>query len=238
MTEKPKTEKPKPFPELVDLRAVTREADRFLTQVIIHNPHTMGQHIWIQAGLSDLSKGKRPFLRIRLDYGVTDFEHDSAIAVTLPLVGLKFKSAYNGTVFAEGWINPTEPFNVPPPGYNPAGAEGVHLCDHYPICKKDPHPMIDNFVPPEDRELWNKIRGWRVEIILSPHSEWKPEKAPEPKPNPYREVAEKLAEILGRSEVRLFKNTLDEVETLWVRLEELAEENPAPSAQASKSDVE
>lgn len=208
-------------PELVDLRAVTRDADRFLTEVRVVIPESRNEHVWIKAGLGDLiNEGNNQGIRIRLKAGVTDGEHDSAIAVSIPLIGLEFEFVSNGVLYAKAWIatNPGNPFRVSPPGYNPAGAEGVHICSGDSGCST-PHPMVD-YLPPETPELWSRMRGWKVKIMMSPHVE-------KTKPNAWRELAEELAEITGRS--RVFEKlpnveTKTEVSTLWERMRLLVDE--------------
>ena len=168
-----KQEKPPPWAELLDLRSVTRDADTFTTTVLIRDPETYRSVVWIKAGKADLrNEGDQQFLRIRLDYGVTDFEHDSAIAVNIDLIGLKFESVYNGTLCAKAWIATEKEsmFRVPQSGYNPSEADDVLTCES---CKK-PHPLVE-YLPEENHKLWHKLRGSQIEIRLGPYSDWKPE---------------------------------------------------------------
>ncbi len=156
-----------PFVELLDLRSVTREADRFTTTVRVKDPRTLRWYTWILAGLADLrNEGNQQFLRIRLDYGVTDGDHSSAIAVNIDLIGLSLGSIHNGGLDAKAWISTTSPFNIPSPGYDPVKADDMELCTW---CD-DPHPIVE-YLPAEDLELWRKLRGLEVQIIFNPQSD-------------------------------------------------------------------
>ena len=160
------------FP-LIDLRAVTRQSDRYMTTVRLHRDHFRSKE-WIvmgQARLVARYRSQGPTIwtfDAYLTEGVTDFEHDSAYAIRIPLVGVEFRSVYYGQTEVIAAIDPMdfEGFHVPPPGYNPMKHPDAHECksEH---CE-EPHVIVPegNYVPPNNVELFKMVRGRFVEITF------------------------------------------------------------------------
>ncbi len=102
---------------------------------------------------------------------MTDPEHDSAYALSLPLVGVEFGDISYHTAEFSGWVDNCDPhgFHVPDPGYNPLQDKGVVICKVYPDCKRKPHKVVPEgfFVPPVNPTLYQKVRGMRVTIRIS-----------------------------------------------------------------------
>jgi hypothetical protein len=97
----------------------------------------------------------------------TDFEHDSAYALSLPLIGLEFQGVHYHQTQIRAWVgvNP-EHFHVPLPGYDPTKHPKAVVCTNCP--KK--HPIVPEgfYFPPFERELFKKIRGREVLIKVGP----------------------------------------------------------------------
>jgi len=171
--DKRECEECKRFPFL-DLRGITREPDRHLTRVKLYHDHFRGKE-WIIMGQArlvarDRSQGPSVWtFDAYLPANVTDFEHDSAYAIRMGLVGVEFKNVYYGHTEIVAVIDPMdfEGFHVPSPGYNPMKLEGAHQCmsDH---CKREPHIVVPegNYVPPNNVDLFRMVRGRFVEITF------------------------------------------------------------------------
>jgi hypothetical protein len=116
----------------------------------------------------------------------TDYEHDSAYAFVLPLIGLEVEMVRENRLFATAWIEPdcATSIHVPVVGWDPyADGSGATPC---PRCEKngeEPHLMVEQYIPPSpavamDRALqqdatldeltgvYNEVRGRRVSIVL------------------------------------------------------------------------
>ena len=108
--------------------------------------------------------------------GVTDFEHDSAWALRLPLIGLTWDGllVHYHTAHLLAWVDPDDldGFNVPGPGYDPAKLPGAHKCKDKQCLKNDPtgHIIVPegNYVPPTNPVLYRQVRGKMLEITIGP----------------------------------------------------------------------
>jgi hypothetical protein len=157
-----------------DLRAVTRESERYLTRVKLYHDHFRSKE-WFIMGQARLTKQARENGPSRWTFdaylaeGATDFEHDSAYAIRMGLIGVEFKSIYYGHTEVVAVIDPIDfdGFCVPPPGYNPMKLPDAEKCedDH---CKGEPHIIVPegHYVPPNDAELFKKVRGRFIEITF------------------------------------------------------------------------
>lgn len=159
--------------ELLDLRSITRSSNIARTTIGIY----MGArwegydafNPWIEMGVCEIrNEGNLCWISARLDYGVTDIEHDAPYALRLPLIGLQFSSVYNHYTVLKAYIDPnnSDEFHVPEPGYNPAAHKDIYECTS---CEK-PHIMVpeEYYVPPVNKELYKKIRGCEVDIRIGP----------------------------------------------------------------------
>jgi len=160
-------------PELTDLTGITRDSDSCLTRVFISDKYGMNRMEWLrfgQASMNDHDRRKMTILKSYLD-GATDFEHDSAYALQLPIIGVYFDSLFYHTVTFGGWIAPDAGgsfafFHVPRPGYDPRKHEDSVECSD---CKEK-HIIVPEglYVPPFDPELYAAVRGCRVEVVIGP----------------------------------------------------------------------
>lgn len=128
-------------------------------------------HAWIHAGGVDLAERDRRHglwdLRVKVR-GATDFEHDTAIALSLNLTGVAFRMARGDQLWLDGYIAGEDPeaFRVPEPGWNQL--EGAIKCTHKDCQGKDARHVIvgeGRYVPPSNKALFERLRGFRVEII-------------------------------------------------------------------------
>ena len=158
-----------------DLRDICRESDKCLTKVFIqdrdkdgeeeYEPHTQ----WLVLGQVSVRFDLNPvLLNAYLTAGVTDFEHDSAYALRLPLIGVKVTSIRYQTTILEGWVAPRDldEFHVPWPDYNPMKHPDAFECDN--CSREEKHIMVPegNYVPPTDKELYRYVAGRRVMIRI------------------------------------------------------------------------
>lgn len=164
----------KPFPlKTTDLRPITRRSDTCLTKVLLRRSWEDRQFEWLMMGEAHLSGrqgGNQNWtLKAYLTSGVTDFEHDSAYALQLPLIGVELDSVYYHSTHIVGYVDPEldkNSFRVPVPDYNPMKHEDAVECKE---CEK-PHVVVPEglYCPPFNWGLFNAVRGKRVEIHIGP----------------------------------------------------------------------
>jgi hypothetical protein len=168
-----RTEEPKEgftLPTL-DLRPFTRDSKKISTSIFLKGfRYDDKQFLWIKAGSIDMRKtpeqgDKEQYtlqsLRLR---GYTDCEHDSAKALTIPVVGLRMVTGWGGNLRFTGWIdfNPTraEELRV----FNPSAVDPEASVCNDERCGK-PHPIV-KYIPNPDPVLFDKIRGMEVEVFI------------------------------------------------------------------------
>ena len=157
--------------ELTDLRSITRRSDKCVTHVDLYDRKECRLTPWLIFGEAQMRidepryGGRIVWLESYLASGVTDFEHDSAYALRLSLVGLEFRDiAYHYARF-NAIIDPDgDNFHVPMPGYNPMQEKGALMCED---CK-EPHIIVPEgfYVPRFNRELYAAVKGMTVEISI------------------------------------------------------------------------
>ena len=163
----------KPIVDLTDLRSVTRSANLTNTHINLFNKRTRREEPWIICGTVAIREYEPIescwMLAARLDYGVTDFNHDSAHAIQLPLIGLTFNDMiFDGVIMFSAWVDPNaeDDFRVPDPGYDPVAMEDTYTCED---CEK-PHPIIREglYAGPRNKALYKKVRGRKISIQIAP----------------------------------------------------------------------
>jgi len=167
----------KPFDlQTTDLRSITRRSDTCVTTVCLRRSYKDRDFKWLVLGEAHLTSrdgGNKGWnLKAYLTSGVTDFEHDSAHALDLPLIGVQLDSVYYHSTHITGYIDPemdSSSFRVPLPGYNPMKHEDAIECND-DRCEKDPHIIVPEglYTPPFNRGLFDAVRGKRVEIHIGP----------------------------------------------------------------------
>jgi hypothetical protein len=162
-----------------DLREITRYPELCLTEVYVQLTRDRQSRVkWLICGQSKLipqhdRRDGRWRLEAYLPEGVTDFEHDSGYAFKLPLIGIEFEMVdYHQATF-HGWVDPSndhEDFRVPRPGYNPMKHPKAVTCKPSKYCEGNHVIVPEGFWagPPSDVELWNVVKGKKVEILISP----------------------------------------------------------------------
>lgn len=168
-----------PKVDLVDLRSITRNAKNFLTSVSIYMNGFTRQE-WILAGEAEHQEHSvlmTHTIGCRLKDGVTDFEHDSAWGFKLPLIGFEFQAIWNHVVMFNAFIDSRDPkdFRVPNPGYDPIHHPESVKCKHCTGEDKGHIILPPGFYVPEaNQELFEKVRGKRVQITIGPN--WRDKK--------------------------------------------------------------
>lgn len=167
--------------ELTDMRSVTRNAERFRTEVSVNlgwnderEPRAGPEWIkWLVLGECSLRKneGQESHESWRLqayyDRGATDAEHDSALALVLPLIGVTFGSVFNHRVQVYAYVQPAvsglfrPDFHVPLPGFDPFNGD-VYLCK---TCD-EAHPIVDYIPVKYNAELYSYVAGRPVRIYI------------------------------------------------------------------------
>lgn len=169
---------PVPFKlEKTDIRGITRMSDRMLTTVELG--HRQEKRIeWLILGQCQVNYNeptKTWALEARMTSGVTDFEHDSAYALRLPLIGLTFEAVYYHQTKLNAWVDPEfdrhegDNFRVPLPGYNPMEHPRATKCkDSH--CESKGHVIIPEgfWLPPFNKALFDAVRGRQVTISIGP----------------------------------------------------------------------
>jgi len=160
------------FP-LIDLRPITRESGRYQTVVRLYRDQFYSKR-WIIFGQGRLIKVSRAGISqwicdAYLTEGVTDFEHDSAYAISIPLVGVEFQGIYYGCSEFSAIINAQSPdgFNVPCTGYDPMSLPNARTCTSG-RCEDDPHIIVPegHYIPPHNADLFKQVGGRFVQITF------------------------------------------------------------------------
>lgn len=161
--------------ETTDLRSITRGSEKVRTTVKLYGDDGWSKDTWLVLGechirpVRDHFDGRWTFSAY-LPEGVTDFEHDSAYAIKLPLTGLTFEGVEYGdtTLFAWVAVYESEDFRVPDPGYNPMQHPEAQRCTS---CKKNKHLIVPEgfFVPPANQTIFEKVRGRKIQITIGPN---------------------------------------------------------------------
>jgi hypothetical protein len=170
-----------------DLRGICRRADTCLTVVTIHMDWQTSVE-WLRFGEAQLRHREHDGtdeLKAFLTEGVTDFEHDSAYALSLPLIALRFESLDYHSTRLSAWVHPddSDAFRVPRPGYDPMKHPKARICSSRAsgsrsprssdaLCGK-PHVIVPegHYLPPRDAQLYSLVKGKRVEIRITQPSE-------------------------------------------------------------------
>lgn len=164
-----------------DFRSISRESDRVFTKVhLLLDPYERNEYLWIHAGQGNLDRFDDRTgchtLRVYLGRGATDFEHDSAYVLQLPIFGVTFKHVWYNSVELIGFIPPDmrrDDFKVPAAGYDPFEHPETEMCDpdpEYHGADHKPHPIVPQgmYVPQGSKEQWQLVRGKRVRIVFGP----------------------------------------------------------------------
>lgn len=167
---------------LTDLRSITRRSAECETTVTIVGPYDNFRHPWLRWGEANLrdfggegGRRKDVLLTAYLD-NATDFEHDSAHALQLPLIGWTFDSMRYHAVRFSAWVLPTldpswDQFRVPGPGYNPLAHPETIDCDNENcIGPGGPHRIVPEgfYIAPHNPELYERVRGQQVLVTIRP----------------------------------------------------------------------
>lgn len=175
---------------LTDLRGICRERDRCVARVDFMDDYGHKRVPWIITGQAQFraesESGRRPGeyrFEAYLD-NATDFEHDSAYAIRLPLVGVQFVSGYYHTMTFVALVDPSpvgqefgNDFGVPRAGYDPRKHPDAQTCRDKRCHEEDEggkvrksHIIVPQgfYVPPYDRELHEFARARRVEVTFGP----------------------------------------------------------------------
>ncbi len=165
------------FPKRTDLRSITRGAKRYSTTVTISDWLDLNRSEWLMMGEADIrnqriSYDTRWWLESRMRDNVTDPEHDTVIAVRLPLVGAEINSVDYTMVHIVATIpaDCESEFCVPLPGYDPISnpPKGSTVCKEK-RCGKNHLVLPDGFyVPKFNEELYRSVVGRRVMITMGP----------------------------------------------------------------------
>lgn len=154
-------------PEVLDFR----RDDRTESSTIITVHADYKGYMWIHAGDVDVVGGSARHDPWRLEsklHGATDDEHDTAVLFRMQLMGVTLRMASGGRVWIDAFIAGDDPgsFRVPMPGWKQL--EGATKCAHANCRTKDfKHLVVDQgkYIPPPNLELFDMLRGLRVEIV-------------------------------------------------------------------------
>jgi hypothetical protein len=158
-----------------DLCSITCDSDKVKTIVRLCDEFGHRDLEWLifgRCGVRLARENQRParwWLQAHLAKGATDWEHDNAFALRLPLVAIEMQMVLGSNVILGALIDGRDPadFRVPPPGYDPI-AEGEICKDEH--CGRR-HPVVDRYLPPENPELLRVVMGRQVEIFIMNNQE-------------------------------------------------------------------
>jgi len=155
-----------------DLTSITRSADKVKTVVYLCDEFGHRELKWLVFGeccLLPARENQRPtrwLLQAYLGHGATDWEHDSAYALRVPLTALDMQMVMGSNVMLGAVIDGRNPddFRVPPPDYNPIAAGEV--CDSDSCERK--HIIVPEgcYLPAPNLKLLPEVMGRQVEISI------------------------------------------------------------------------
>lgn len=153
----------------LDLRSITRDSDKLRSTVMLHVDWDV-RIKWLMFGEANMrcfNSKKQWLLSAYLNNGTTDFEHDSAYAFRLPLIGVQFDDVNHQVTSFTAWIDSNNPsdFGIPSSGYDPTKQEGSFICKD---CKDEQHVIVPEgfYIPPFDQNLFDLVKGKQVEIVI------------------------------------------------------------------------
>lgn len=165
-------------PEL-DFRKLSRNADKIETTVVLWTDYE--RSVWIRFGEIVLrerdSHNHRGIWRLGAYLqNATDFEHDSAWLLKFELVGVEFTSIDYGQIRFQGYVkaDDEDDFRVGNADYNPLAKAKSCKGTQKEYCRlgepHEPHVIVLEgfYVPPPNPDLFNIVRGRRVEIVTGP----------------------------------------------------------------------
>jgi hypothetical protein len=168
-------------PPFLDLRAITRRSDRCVTTVRFLDADGREGARWMLLGEAALSRQSSrsggPWRLTAYLKDAVDFEHDSAYALDLPLVGVEFVGVSYKSTEIVAYVSPEAgadedgrfaTFHVPPPGYDPTKHPETVLCRD---CEnREQHVIVpEGFYQPKfEPELFEIVRGRCVTICFGP----------------------------------------------------------------------
>jgi hypothetical protein len=157
--------------DVLDLRSVTRDSDKTECRILLQDHPRHPASPWIILGQVLIRLDRHlPLLMARAKAGVTDFEHDSAYVLRIPLIGVKLLEV-DHEVELEAYIHPgkegRDDFLVPVDGYDPEKLEGATICEE---CEEKHVIVPEGYYagPPFNQDLHEELRGRRIIIRIGP----------------------------------------------------------------------
>lgn len=168
------------IPPAMDFRKLSRSEKEILTTVTLFTDYERTE--WIKLGeISFRESGNRDASGVwslgAYLANATDFEHDSAHLLKMELVGVQLTAVKYGQTRFVGFIRADyeDGFRVPGPDYNPLTHKDAKVCkgtkkDYCKWADNKPHMIVPEgfYVPPANAELFNIVRGRRVEVVTGP----------------------------------------------------------------------
>lgn len=167
------------IPPNMDFRPLSRNSDKIETTIILYTDYERSE--WIKLGEIMMRERGSNFKGIwQLSaylLNATDFEHDTASILRMELVGVTFTAVEYGQTRFEGFIRADEEdqFRVGGPDYNPLTLKDTKQCkgtrkDYCKWADGKPHPIVPEgfYIPPVNAELFNIVRGRRIEVVTGP----------------------------------------------------------------------
>lgn len=156
-------------PPLIDLTKICRDAAKLSTTILIYTDYERSE--WLRLGQCRLrareSNQKGIWELAAYLENATDFEHDSAFALKMELVGVMFEGIEYGQTSFQAWIKSDDPedFRVPNAGYDPRKHKDTARCKEKQ-CEDKGHYIVPEgfYVPPPNIELYEAVKGRRIEV--------------------------------------------------------------------------
>lgn len=149
------------MPDVIDLLHICLDSDKFYCLINLDN------QAWLKLGRVKLAQHQSYWaLSAYLGQGATDSDESTAFACRVGLVDLQMKFCTGNHFFFEAWFHPDpEEFRVPSAGYDPFKDPTTVMCSS-PHCK--PHPIVRNYVPNKNPELFETVRKYQTQIRIGP----------------------------------------------------------------------
>lgn len=153
----------------IDLRPISRESDKLYCKVFARGDD-YEEVCWLTLGAASLQSRNEGQMSLIARMDATDFEHDSAYVIVLPLIGVALDSVHNHITRLTAWVDPdaANTFSVPSTGYDPTTHKDAHRCEEERCA--EPHWIVPEgyYTPPHDKKLYAQVRGKRVTILFGP----------------------------------------------------------------------
>lgn len=154
----------------LDLSKISDDGDTMITTIQLEDYDLQGllkRGPWLTFGTASIRTETTCDIGAHLSGGVQDFEHSSAYAVRINLVGLRFKFTSGHVSYFEAHLTPKyDDIRIHEPDFDPTKVKGAVMCKE---CE-DKHLLLpDGYYIPPVYKYAKLVAGTRVSITIGPN---------------------------------------------------------------------